>query len=104
VDWDTVGFPAVPRALCVNTSGAVVEGGINSINELEKGLKDQISSAIVDAYEKYPTNDWIAAMFNALNLKEKKAKVFPMDNAVAASFKKSYPSSNKVVSSFNKRK
>lgn len=104
VDWDTVGFPAVPRALCANTSGAVVEGGINSINELEKGLKDQISSAIVDAYEKYPTNDWIAAMFNALNLKEKKAKVFPMDNVVAASFKKSYPSSNKVVSSFNKRK
>ena len=104
VDWDTVCFPAVPAAMCASTSGSVVEEGINSINDLEKGLRDQISSAIEEAYEKNPMNDWIATMFNALNLKEKKAKVFPMDNAVAASFKKSYPSSNKVVSSFNKRK
>ena len=100
---DVVGFPAVPAAMCVSTSGSVVEEGINSLNDLEKGLREQISSAIEEAYEKNPMNDWIAVMFNALNLADKK-KTFPMSDKVQSVFKKSYPSSKKVVSSLNKRK
>jgi hypothetical protein len=89
--------------MCVSTSGSAVEGGINSLNDLEKGLREQISSAIEEAYEKNPMNEWIAAMFNALNLAGKK-KTFPMSDKVQSVFKKSYPSSKKVVSSLNKRK
>ncbi len=102
VSHDCVGFPAVPAAMCVSTSGSAVEGGINSLNDLEKGLREQISSAIEEAYEKNPMNDWIAAMFNALNLADKK-KTFPMSDKVRSVFKKSYPSSKAVVSSFKRK-
>jgi len=103
VDWDCVGFPAVPAAMCVSTSGSAVEGGINSLNELETGLREQISSAIEEAYEKNPMNEWISAMFNALHLQDKQPMVFPLASSVNTAFKKKYPSTKNVVSSLKRR-
>lgn len=105
VSQDVVGFPAVPAAMCVSTSGSVVEGGINSINELETGLREQITSAIEEAYEKNPMNEWIAAMFNSLNLADKQSKTFVLnENNVKSVFKKTYPSTAKIASAFKRGK
>lgn len=100
VSHDTVGFPAVPRAMCVSTAGSVVEGGINSLNDLETGLREQITSAIEEAYEKDPLNEWIAAMFNALNLKDKQTKVFPLASSV--NLKNKYPTTKSVRNAIKK--
>jgi hypothetical protein len=99
VDWDCVGFPAVPQAMCVSTSGSVVEGGINSLMDLEKGLREQITSAIEEAYEKDPANDWIAAMFNSLHLADK-SKTFPLASSV--SLKNRFPGEKAIKSSLKK--
>ena len=100
VDWDCVGFPAVPAAMCVSTSGSIVEAGVNSLNDLETGLREQITSAIEEAYEKDPLNEWIAAMFNALNLKDKQTKVFPLASSV--SLKNKYPTTKSVRNAIKK--
>ena len=101
VSWDAVSFPAVPQCLSmysVDNAPDVTQ----SVMDLEKGLREQISSAIEEAYEKNPMNEWIAAMFNALNLAGKK-KTFPMSDKVQSVFRKSYPSSKAVVSSLKRK-
>lgn len=103
VDWDAVGFPAVPAAMAMSTSGSVVEEGVNSIKELEKGLREQISSAIEEAYEKNPMNEWIRTMFNALQLGDKQRKTFPLASSARGVFRKTYPSSKTVSSKFKRK-
>ena len=99
VDWDCVGFPAVPAAMCVSTSGSIVEAGVNSLNDLETGLREQITSAIEEAHEKDPLNEWIAAMFNALNLADK-SKTFPLASSV--NLKNKYPTTKSIRNAIKK--
>lgn len=98
VSQDVVGFPAVPAAFCVSTTGN--SNVTQSVMDLEKGLREQISSAIEEAYEKNPANEWIAAMFNSLHLNDKQEKVFPLASSV--SFKNKWPSEKALKSSMKK--
>ena len=99
VSHDSVSFPAVPQAMCVSTSGSVIDDGINSLMDLETGLREQITSAIEEAYEKNPMNEWIAAMFNSLHLADK-SKVFPLASSV--NLKNKFPSNKAIRSSLGK--
>lgn len=99
VSWDAVSFPAVPQCLSmysVDNAPDITQ----SVMDLEKGLREQISSAIEEAYAKNPANEWIAAMFNSLHLGDKQEKVFPLASSV--SFKSRWPDSKKVGKSFRK--
>lgn len=100
VSHDCVVFPAVPAAFALNTGNPVVNQSATALMDLEKGLREQISSAIEEAYEKNPANEWIAAMFNSLHLNDKQEKVFPLASSV--SFKSRWPDSKKVGKSFRK--
>ena len=100
VSQDAVCFPAVPSAFCLNTANQVINQSSEALQNLETGLREQITSAIEEAYDKCPTNDWIAAMFNALNLKEKQAKTFPLASSV--NLKNRFPSNKAVKSSLKK--
>ena len=104
VSQDAVTFPAVPAAFALNTGNPVVNQSASALQDLEKGLREQISSAIEEAYEKNPMNDWIAAMFNALHLQDKQPKTFPLASSVNTAFKKKYPDTKEIVSSFNKKR
>ena len=99
VSQDVVGFPAVPAAFCVSVSGSN-DPVTQSIMDLETGLREQITSAIEEAYQKYPTNDWIATMFNNLHLEDKQTKVFPLASSV--NLKNRFPSNKSVKSSLKK--
>lgn len=109
VSQDVVGFPAVPAAFCVSTAGN--DSVTQSVMDLETGLREQITSAIEEAYEKNPLNEWIAAMYNSLHIMDKK-KTFPLASSVnfkkkinpKQAFKKTYPSSKKIVSTFKRGK
>ena len=105
VSHDSVAFPAVPAAMAVSTSGSIVEDGITSLMDLEKGLREQISSAIDEAYEKNPMNSWIAAMFNSLHSQDvdNPKKIISFPNDVKSAFKKRYPNEKELVSSFKRR-
>ena len=100
VSQDAVCFPAVPSAFCLNTGNDVVNQSAGALNDLETGLREQITSAIEEAYEKDPLNEWIAAMFNALNIKDKQAKVFPLASSV--SLKNKYPTTKSVRNAIKK--
>lgn len=102
VSQDAVCFPAVPSAFCLNTANQVINQSSDALQDLEKGLREQITSAIEEAYEKNPMNEWIKTMFNSLHLEEKQTKVFPLASSVNAAFKKSYPSDKKVRKTFKK--
>ena len=99
VDWDAVAFPAVPPCMSMYTVDNAPDV-TQSIMDLEAGLREQITSAIEEAYEKDPLNEWIAAMFNALNLKDKQAKVFPLASSV--SLKNKYPTTKSVRNAIKK--
>lgn len=99
VSQDAVCFPAVPSAMCLNTSNQVVGQSAGALQDLEKGLREQITSAIEEAYEKNPTNDWIAAMFNSLHLADK-SKTFPLASSV--NLKNRFPSNKAIKSSLKK--
>jgi hypothetical protein len=99
VSQDAVCFPAVPSAFCLNTANQVINQSSDALQDLEKGLREQITSAIEEAYEKNPTNDWIAAMFNSLHLADK-SKTFPLASSV--SLKNRYPSVKAIKNSIKK--
>jgi len=109
VSQDVVGFPAVPAAFCVSTAGNNTV--TQSVIDLEQGLREQITSAIEEAYQKDPMNEWIAAMFNSLHLADK-SKTFPLASSInfkkeinpKQAFKKTYPSANKIASAFKRGK
>lgn len=100
VSQDAVCFPAVPSAFCLNTGNDVVNQSAGALNDLETGLREQITSAIEEAYEKDPLNEWIAAMFNALNLKDKQTKAFPLASSV--NLKNKYPTTKSVRNAIKK--
>jgi len=100
VSQDAVCFPAVPSAFCLNTGNDVVNQSAGALNDLETGLREQITSAIEEAYEKNPMNEWIAAMFNSLHLKDKQAKVFPLASSV--NLKNKFPSTKSVRNAIKK--
>lgn len=103
VSQDVVGFPAVPAAFCVSTAGNDVV--TQSVLDLETGLREQITSAIEEAYEKNPLNEWIAAMFNSLHLADSKPKtVILNDKNIKSVFKKTYPKASKIASTFKRRR
>ena len=105
VSQDAVCFPAVPSAFCLNTSNQVINQSSDALQDLETGLREQITSAIEEAYEKNPMNEWIAAMFNSLNLADKQSKTFVLnENNVKSVFKKTYPSTAKIASAFKRGK
>lgn len=104
VSQDAVCFPAVPSAFCLNTGNPVVEQSASALGDLEKGLREQITSAIEEAYQKNPTNDWIAAMFNSLHLADKSKTFVLNEKSVSNAFKKTYPSNTKIASSFKRGK
>lgn len=111
VSQDAVCFPAVPSAFCLSTGNAVVDQSASALGNLEKGLREQISSAIEEAYQKDPMNEWISAMFDALNLADK-SKTFPLASSInfkkeinpKQAFKKTYPSTKKITSAFKRGK
>ena len=98
VDWDCVGFPAVPPCLSMYSVDNAPDL-TQSVLDLEQGLREQITSAIEEAYEKNPTNDWIAAMFNSLHLADK-SKTFPLASSV--NLKNKFPSNKAIRSSLGK--
>lgn len=98
VDWDTVSFPAVPACLQLY-SGSKQPDLTQSVMDLEKGLREQITSAIEEAYQKDPMNEWISAMFNSLHLADK-SKTFPLASSV--SLKNRFPSTKAIKSSLGK--
>ena len=97
VDWDTVSFPAVPACLQLY-SGSEQPDLTQSVLDLEKGLREQITSAIMEGHEKEPDNPWFNFMFNSLNLQDKKEKVFPLASSI--NFKNRYPKANDVKKLF----
>lgn len=104
VSQDAVCFPAVPSAFCLNTGNPVVEQSASALGDLEKGLREQITSAIEEAYQKNPMNEWIAAMFNSLHLADKSKTFVLNEKNVTNAFRKTYPSNNKIASSFKRGK
>ena len=104
VSQDAVTFPAVPAAFALSVGNPVVEQSASALGDLEKGLREQITSAIEEAYQKNPTNDWIAAMFNSLHLADKSKTFVLNEKSVSNAFKKTYPSNNKIASSFKRGK
>ena len=103
VDWDCVGFPAVPAAMAVSTSGDIVKEGVESLNDLEKGLREQISSMIEQAHEKNPDNEWLTMMFNAMNPEPKK-ETFLMASSLdpRKAFQRKYPTNKDARGAFRK--
>ena len=109
VDWDCVGFPACPPCMSMYTVDDA-PGLTQSVLDLEQGLREQITSAIEEAYEKNPMNEWIAAMFNSLHLADK-SKTFPLASSINfkkplnpnQGFKKTYPSTKKIVSALKRK-
>lgn len=99
VDWDCVGFPAVPQCLSMYTTENSPEMS-QSIMDLETGLREQIASAIDEAYQKMPDNSWIANLWNAYHLDEKQSKTFPLASSVNRAFKKQFPDSKSVKKLF----
>lgn len=100
VSQDVVCFPAVPSAFCLSTKDEVINQSSNALTNLETGLREQITSAIEEAHNKYPTNDWLAMMFNNLHLEEKQTKVFPLASSV--NFKNRFPSTKSIQNSMKK--
>ena len=106
VSWDCVGFPACPPCMSMYTIDNPPDL-TQSVMDLEKGLREQISSAIEEAYAKNPANEWIAAMFNSLHLGDKSvtmplassANRYPSVKAVKSSMKK-FPSNKEVKKLF----
>lgn len=104
VDWDCVSFPACPPCMSMFTSEEQPDLS-QSVMDLETGLREKITSAIMEAHEKDPMNEWIAAMFNSLNLADKQSKTFVLnENNVKSVFKKTYPSTAKIASAFKRGK
>lgn len=102
VDWDCVTFPAVPNAMCLYTNEEQ-PNLTQSIQDLEKGLREKITSCIQEAYEKNPLDSWISTMFNSLNLADKQSKTFILnENNVKSVFKKSYPNIAQIASAFKR--
>ena len=99
VSWDAVSFPAVPNCLSMFTNNEQ-QNLTQSVLDLEKGLREQVTSAIEEAYQKDPMNEWIAKMFNALHLEEKTAKTFPLASSVNKGFKKNFIASSKAKKLF----
>lgn len=81
VDWDCVGFPAVPNCMSMYVDKAV------EASQALGGLEQELRNHIVEAYEKNPTNPWIANMFNSLELTGKK-KTYPLASSVKKVFSK----------------
>ena len=107
VSQDAVCFPAVPAAMALSTStqDSVVNQSATALMDLETGLREKITSAIMEAHEKDPMNEWIAAMFNSLNLADKQSKTFVLnENNVKSVFKKTYPSTAQIASAFKRGK
>jgi len=104
VSWDCVGFPACPPCLSMYSVDNA-PGLTQSIMDLEAGLREQISSAIDEAYEKNPMNSWIAAMFNSLHSQDvdNPKKIISFPNDVKSAFKKRYPNEKELVSSLKRR-
>ena len=111
VSQDAVCFPAVPSAFCLSVKEDVINQSGNALMNLETGLREQITNCIIEAHEKDPMNDWIAAMFNALNLADK-SKTFPLASSInfkkeinpKQAFKKTYPSTKKIASALKRGK
>lgn len=99
VSQDCVCFPACPNCFCVGVSNPTVAQSTGALQDLETGLREQITSAIEEAYEKNPTNEWIAAMFNSLHLADK-SKIFPLASSV--NLKSRFPSTKAIKSSLKK--
>lgn len=105
VSQDVVCFPAVPSAFCLSTRNDVVEQSAGALIDLEAGLREQITSAIEEAYEKNPMNEWIAAMFNSLHLNDRQSKTFVLNEGnVKSAFKKTYPKASSIASAFKRGK
>ena len=109
VSQDAVCFPAVPSAFCMKVNTIPNPENTNtlsqSVMDLETGLREKITSAIMEAHEKDPMNEWIAAMFNSLNLADKQSKTFVLnENNVKSVFKKTYPSTAQIASAFKRGK
>ena len=105
VSQDCVVFPAVPAALALNTGNPVVNQSAGALMDLEAGLREQITSAIEEAYEKNPMNEWIAAMFNSLHLNDRQSKTFVLNEGnVKSAFKKTYPKASSIASAFKRGK
>lgn len=96
VDWDTVGFPAVPNCMSMYVDKAVEAS--QALGNLEADLRKQIT----EAYEKNPQNDWLARMFSAMNIQESMPKTFPLASSVSKVFKKNFPDTDKVVDKLKK--
>lgn len=71
VDWDVVTFPAVPNCLSMYTD-ATDRDLTESVLDLEKGLREQVTDSIVTALEKDNHNTNLQKMFENLELKSKK--------------------------------
>ena len=97
VSWDCVGFPACPQCLSMYSVDNAPDL-TQSVLDLEKGLREQITSAIMEGHEKEPDNPWFNFMFNSLNLQDKKEKVFPLASSI--NFKNRYPKTNDVKKLF----
>ena len=105
VSHDTVSMPAVPRCLQLCTSADNTPDITQSVMDLEAGLREQITSAIEEAYEKDPMNEWIAAMFNSLHLNDRQSKTFVLNEGnVKSAFKKTYPKASSIASAFKRGK
>ena len=101
---DCVGFPAVPAAMSLYSIEESPDLS-QSVMDLETGLREKITSAIIEAHERDPMNEWIAAMFNSLNLADKQSKTFVLnENNVKSVFKKTYPSTAQISSAFKRGK
>lgn len=104
VSQDAVGFPAVPAAMALYSVEEHPDL-TQSVMDLETGLREKITSAIIEAHERNPLNDWINTMFNSLNLADKSAKTFVLnEDNVKTVFKKTYPSTSKIASAFKRGK
>lgn len=104
VDWDCVSFPACPPCLSMYSVDNAPDL-TQSVLDLEAGLREQITSAIEEAYEKDPMNEWIAAMFNSLHLNDRQSKTFVLNEGnVKSAFKKTYPKASSIASAFKRGK
>lgn len=99
VSQDVVCFPAVPSAFCLSTKDSMVEQSTKALLDLENGLREQVTSAIMDAYEKNPGDSWIANLYNNLNLEDKKSKTFPLASSLKNGFRK-LPSDKMITKLF----
>ena len=82
VDWDLVGFPAVPNCMVMSTSDQLVDTAYQASQSLGS-IVEQLRNSVKDCHEQNPENELLSKMFELFeSYNGKHEKVFPMTSSI----------------------